>query len=45
MIGTTMPEAAVDEDGDTLPTENDVGTTAQCGHRTHIQAVSQTEGV
>jgi hypothetical protein len=39
---TAMPEAAVDEDGQPRPGEDDIGMAAQPGHGSHVLAESET---
>ena len=42
MLGTYVPEAAVDEHRDTLAREHDVGCAAQRRQRASMHAVSET---
>lgn len=40
-----MPEAAVDEDGNPLPGEDEICGSAKCWYRSYRDAVAETEGV
>jgi hypothetical protein len=45
VLGASVPEAAVDEDGDTRPTEDDVRSTAKLGDGAKIDSVSKAPSV
>jgi hypothetical protein len=42
VLRTTVPEAAVDEDGDTLPREGNVGLSPMVERKGIVNAVSET---
>jgi hypothetical protein len=45
MVGTTMPETAVDKDSDLGPRKDDVGLAPQVGQWPAMQEVAKTEPV
>lgn len=42
VLRTAMPEAPVDQDGDSLPCEGDVDRSLQCGHGLEVHPVPET---
>ena len=45
MLWTSVPEAAIDEDRDTLPREDDVGSSPMVGQDRPVHPIPQPEGV